>query len=454
MSTPEYKKNHPADPATELIGDHQDEMKIKVKRAQLKVIKGPDKGLTQTIPLHGLIVGKGPSASFVLTDPAVSSEHFRLTPTDQGFHIQDLRSSNGTWLQKNCLVDAYIGNKTKIEIGYSTLRLELIGGHEEYPLSRNSGFGEMIGQSVAMRQVFAMLERAAMSDSTLLVEGESGTGKELAAENVHAFSERKDQPLVIVDCGSIQPNLVESHLFGHLKGSFTGATSNHIGAFEAAQGGTVFLDEIGELDTSLQPKLLRVLEKRQVQRLGETSYRPVDVRVIAATNRDLESEVETGQFRQDLFYRLSVLRVHLPPLRDRADDISNLANAIIQQLSPDSDPHEILSDEVVGLLRGHNWPGNVRELRNVIERLLVFPEWPAQAIKPSKNQKNTASGGQAIPLNLPFHDARALVVDQFEKEYLLAILEACKGIVAHAAKRANIPRQTFHRLLKKHGITK
>lgn len=451
MSNTEYKKLQ-ADPVTELISPGQAGSRIKVKRAQLKVIKGPDKGLEELIPLHGLTVGKGPSCNFVLTDPAVSAEHFRLVPTEKGFHIQDLGSSNGTWLQKYCVGSAYIANRTKIDVGYSTLRLDVLDGHEEYSLSRSSNFGDMIGQSVAMRQVFALLEQAATSDATLLLEGETGTGKDLAAETVHFFSARREKPFVVVDCGNLQSNLVESQLFGHVKGAFTGATTDRKGAFEAAQGGTVFLDEIGELDPPLQPKLLRVLETRQVQRIGETVYRPVDVRLIAATNRHLESEMNLGRFRNDLFYRIAVLQVHIPPLRDRPGDIALIAAAIMQHMDQNIDPEDILSDDVLKMFVSHHWPGNVRELRNVIERLLLFPEWPECAIATDSEQYRSSSA--AAPLDLPYLKAKNLVVERFEEQYLRALLKACDGMVIRAAEKAKISRQSLHYLMRKHGILK
>lgn len=443
---------HPQERATEVIGKAETGMKLKVMRARLKVVKGPDKGQEKSVPLHGLLVGKGPTCNFVLHDPAVSSEHFRLVPTERGFLVEDLGSSNGTWVEKVRLGAGLISNKEKVSVGYTALRLEVLGEYEEHPLSLNSSFGEMIGPSVAMRQAFAILERAADSEATLLLEGETGTGKDLAAENVHALSSRETKPFVVVDCSGMQPDLIESHLFGHVKGAFTGAESNHMGAFEAAQGGTIFLDEIGELSPALQPKLLRVLEKRQVQRIGETNYRPVDVRLIAATNRHLDAEMESGRFREDLFYRLSVLRVSLPALRDRRDDIPLLASAMVRRLDPNMKPSELLSENVLKMLTHHDWPGNVRELRNVIERLLLFPEWPERVIDPSVEEEHSASVGD--PNELPFLEARDLVLDRFERNYVISNLKACDGMVSKAAKRAKTTRQTFHRLMNKHGIYK
>jgi transcriptional regulator with PAS, ATPase and Fis domain len=448
MSKPHYE--HHVEPVTDLIGEPSTGLKLRIKGAKLRVASGPDQGLEKWLPSHGLTVGKSTSCNFLLTDQAVSAEHFRIIPTGKGFHLQDLSSRNGTWLHGARLGEVYLSADTSIEIGYSRLCFELTSGHQEYAISNQTSFGSMVGQSLAMRQAFSLLERAATSDATVLIEGESGTGKDLAAESVHNLSARRAGPFVPVDCGALNAEMVESQLFGHRAGAFTGAVSDRIGAFEAAEGGTLFLDEIGELSPALQPKLLRVLEHRQVRRLGETAFRPVNVRFIAATNRDLESEVSRGRFREDLFFRLSVLRVHLLPLRNREEDIAPLASMFIQKLRPNANPKEILTDDVLRMLNSHSWPGNNRELRNVIERLLVFPEWPEKAIDPTDDRRN--EGCIRVPFSLPFSEAKDLVNDQFEQEYLDKLLIECGGVVVEALKKGNIPRQTFYRLLRAHRL--
>ncbi|MCU0663992.1 MAG: sigma 54-interacting transcriptional regulator [Myxococcota bacterium] len=442
------------EPVTRIISTEQAVSSLQMRRARLKVVKGPDKGLEKPLPPHGFVVGTSPTCNFMLTDTAVSQAHLELLPGQQGFRLRDLDSRNGTWARGLRVTDVLVEHKELIEVGYTTLRLIVDSGHEEFPLSNATTFGPMLGRSLSMRQVFALLERAATSDATLLLEGESGTGKDLAAETVHALSPRTEGPFVVVDCGSMQATLVESQLFGHRKGAFTGAMTDHTGAFEAADGGTVFLDEIGELDSALQPKLLRVLEKRQVQRLGENSYRPVDVRVIAATNRDLESELRAGRFRQDLFYRLSVLRVHMPALRERRDDIPELARHMAAALRPGVAPEQVLGKDVLELLGSHPWPGNVRELRNVIERMLIFPEWPEAALGRGRfdMQSPAAASSYTVSLDIPFHEARRIATEVFEKAYLEAALDAASGVVAQAARQVDLPRQTFHRLLAKHKI--
>jgi len=245
--------------------------------------------------------------------------------------------------------------------------------------------------------------------------------------------------------------LVESELFGHAKGAFTGANAERPGVFESGSGGTVFLDEIGELSPALQLALLRLLEKRQVRRLGENRYRSVDVRLVAATNRDLAVDVESGRFRQDLFYRLSVVKVRMPPLRARGEDIGLLARSLVQKLRADLNPAEVISDHVLAMLANHDWPGNVRELRNVVERLLLFPESsPTQLTQQSPKGAQTLTGDL---MRLPFHQARALLNERFEKLYLSELLAEAKGVVALAAEKAQIPRQSFYRLMTKHKLS-
>jgi DNA-binding NtrC family response regulator len=420
-----------------------------VRKARLKVVKGPDKGLQRDLSAHGLVVGTAADCDLVLTDPAVSRRQFELLPQEAGFRLRDLQSKNGTLVGGHRVGELTLADSEDIAVGTSRLRLQVLQGHDEYPLSASSAFGPLLGRSVAMRQVFAVLERAAQNDATVLLEGESGTGKDLAAETLHRYSARRDGPFAVVDCGAVQSTLVESELFGHAKGAFTGAHQSRPGAFEAADKGTLFLDEIGELDPALQPKLLRLLERRELKRLGENHYRSVDVRVIAATNRDLTSEVAAGRFREDLFYRLSVLRLRIPPLRERREDIGLLARSFVQKLRPELDPTEVVSSQVLTLLMSHDWPGNVRELRNVVERLLLFPDRPDAALGGLAAE---ASAPEPDLMQLPFHEARQQWTERFERQYLVAMLDAHRGVIAQAARAAGIPRQTFHRLLGKHRL--
>jgi two-component system, NtrC family, response regulator GlrR len=308
-------------------------------------------------------------------------------------------------------------------------------------------FGDMVGESVAIRNVFAMLERAAATSATVVLEGETGVGKTLAARSIHAESSRAAGPFVIVDCAAVPPTLLESELFGHERGAFTGAEAHRVGAFEAAHRGTLFLDEIGELPVALQSKLLGVLENRELRRLGSGEPRKVDVRVIAATGRDLRAEVGAGRFRADLYYRLAVVRIVQPPLRERRADIPGLAAAMLRALGArDERIRALLTPPFCEQLARAPWPGNLRELRNYLERCLVFdaPQ-PFEAPCAAPDDTYTA---------LPYALARERALRAFERRYLVSLLEAHDGKVSAAAAGAGIDRTHFYRLLRRHGITR
>jgi DNA-binding NtrC family response regulator len=299
-----------------------------------------------------------------------------------------------------------------------------------------------------MRACFALLERASARDVTVLLEGETGTGKSQAAQAIHNASARRDKPFIVVDCGAIPSNLLESELFGHEKGAFTGALVRRAGAFEEAHGGTVFLDEIGELPAELQPKLLRVLETREIRRVGSNTYQPVDIRLIAATHRDLRAEVNAGRFRSDLFFRLAVLRIVQPSLRQRPEDLPLLVEQILASLGADPERTGALrTPEFIARLQHAAWPGNVRELRNYLERCLVFED--ALAIS---EEEARPGGSLEVDPTQPYADQRRRVVDDFERRYLRALLEKHQGKVAQAAVTAGVDRVHLYRLLRRHGI--
>jgi DNA-binding NtrC family response regulator len=280
----------------------------------------------------------------------------------------------------------------------------------------------------------------------VLIEGETGTGKEGAARGIHEASARHKQPFVVVDCSAIPANLLESELFGHERGAFTGAVTQRIGAFEEAHGGTVFLDEIGELPADLQPKLLRVLERHEIRRIGGNVHRPVDVRVIAATNRNLRAEVNAGRFRSDVYFRLAVVRVPIPPLRDHLEDLAILLERTLRSLkAPPSAMAELLSDRFIATLRRANWPGNVRELRNYLERCLVF-----NAPQPIGDDAIPTSAG--ADWSLPYEDARARLLNDFEVRYVEKALAAANGRVGLAAKTTGLSRVYLYKLIHKHGL--
>ncbi len=420
-----------------------------LRPSKLEVTEGPDAGKSVQVTHQGLTVGTDPRCQLVLTDAAISARHFEVTTTEHGRVLRDLGSTNGTVVDGARVVEIYLREQAEICAGESTLRFEVVGEEVRIPLTNRTNFGQLLGHSVSMREAFAILERASKADATVLVVGESGTGKELAARGLHENSSRKDGPYVVLDCGAMAPTLLESQLFGHARGAFTGAVDARIGVFEEADGGTLVLDEIGELPLALQPKLLRALEARTIQRIGENRPRNVDARFIACTNRNLEQEVRAGNFRQDLFYRLSVVSVRLPPLRERKEEIVRLVKHFLTQLRV-QDPPE-LTPSLVDLLMSYHWPGNVRELRNFVERMVVLRD-----MDPSTGLRVASSSGPeptpAPDIQLPFHEAKQRWIDQLESAYLKRLLEAHGGNISEAARAAGLSRQSCYRLMEKHGI--
>jgi two-component system response regulator GlrR len=383
----------------------------------------------------------------VIDDRTVSRFHCEIAAGENGVRVEDSGSKNGTTLDGVRIESGYLREGSIITLGNASVRVSFEGGAVSIPLSRAERFGELVGTSAAMRSLFAMLERSAESDATVLLEGETGTGKEAAAQAIHDEGKRRDAPFLVVDCGAIPENLLESELFGHERGSFTGATERRVGAFEAAHGGTVFLDEIGELPPSLQPKLLRVLEDRTIRRLGSTDRITVDVRVIAATNRRLRQEVNEGRFRPDLFFRLAVLRVELPSIRERIGDLPLLARTLLERLgAPDDERKKLLSDAFLARLSHAAWPGNVRELRNYLERCLVMRE--AMPLAPSID----AARSVEIDASLSYAEARRRALAEFERAYLPALVTAHGGNVSQAARASGIDRVYLHRMLRRHGL--
>jgi DNA-binding NtrC family response regulator len=388
-----------------------------------------------------MAIGSHASNELVIDDPAVSRFHCEIRVDARGARIRDLDSSNGTIVDGVLLCDGYLRDGSTIEIGRSALRFELEQTQHARVLSEAPRFGALVGASVAMRSAFALLERAAATDITVLLEGESGTGKEAAAEAIHAASTRASAPFIVVDCSAIPRNLLESELFGHERGAFTGADARRIGAFEEAHRGTIFLDEIGELPIELQPKLLRALEQREVRRLGQNTHQRVDIRLIAATNRDLRAEVNAGRFRSDLYFRLAVVKVALPPLRTRPEDLPGLVAHLLDRLGATPAAKEALSaPEFLAILRHAPWPGNVRELRNYLERCLVFQQ-------PMPLAEKTAR-----PAPLTYEEAREQAVADFERRFAAELLLQHGGKVAQAAAAARMNRTYLYRILSRYNM--
>jgi DNA-binding NtrC family response regulator len=431
-----------------------------VRRFKLSVAEGKHAGSTWESTGDTCAIGSHTLNDLVLEDPTVSRFHCEIRMEPDGALITDLRSRNGTVVDGLRVREAYLRGGSILRLGRAVVRFDFADEDNRLAISQETCFGNLVGASPAMRAVFALLERAAPSNATVLLEGETGTGKGATAESIHKMSPRKDGPFVTIDCSAIPANLLESELFGHEKGAFTGADARRIGAFEEASGGTIFLDEIGELPADLQPKLLRVLESKEIRRVGANTHRSVDVRLIAATNRDLRSEVNAGRFRSDLYFRLAVVKIPLPPLRQRPGDIPVLVEQLLRTLGADEDAARPLSmPEFVAGLQRHPWPGNVRELRNYIERCLVFrePQPFGEGVhdpSPAAAHAGGGGGGTTVDASLPFAEARRRASDEFEKAYLVDLLARHGGKVAAAAQAAQIDRVYLYRLLRKHGLGK
>jgi two-component system response regulator GlrR len=418
---------------------------LSVSRFTLAVIEGPDAGTTVTSEAQRLVIGTDESTGLVLHDPAVSRIHCELVARPDRVTLRDLGSKNGTTVDGVAIELAPLAPNAVLGIGRSRIRFTLVGHGLPLPVSARTAFGIVVGISPATRHVFALLERAAASDASVLLEGETGTGKEAAAESIHRESARRDGPFLVLDCGAVPRELLESELFGHEKGAFTGATSARVGIFEAASGGSILLDEIGELPLELQPKLLGVLERREVRRVGGSTTIPIDVRVLAATNRNLAAEVNAQRFRADLFYRLAVLEIHIPALRDRPDDLASLVEHLAARLGR-AMPAWMRQPRFLDELRQHHWPGNVRELRNYLERCIAF----GQAVPTTKPPR--PADLPPVDLGVPLKLARDAWVGPFERRYLEEMLRKHGGNVSAAARGAGMDRLTFYRLLWRHGL--
>jgi transcriptional regulator with PAS, ATPase and Fis domain len=376
--------------------------------------------------------------------------HCELTVSASAVTLRDLDSTNGTWIDDVRVHEVEVPVGTVIRVGRSAFRIEAGEGSSVMALSEASEFGELVGSSLEMRSVYAVLERAAPTDTTLLLQGETGTGKDVAARSVHRASRRAAGPFVPLDCGAIPENLIESELFGHVRGAFTGAVATRIGSFEEANGGTLFLDEIGEMPLAMQPKLLRAIESRTVRKVGAPTATPVDVRIIAATNRSLARCVNEGTFREDLYYRLAVVEVNLPPLRARREDIPLLARKFLEQLAPGSAPP--LGDDFLEMLKRRAWPGNVRELRNFLERSVTLGQLPSRGGVAAAPGALPPGIERVVPLHLPLKEAREAWMQAFESIYVRSMLDRTKGNLSRAAELAGVSRRFLQRLIARLGL--
>ena len=455
----------PTEVATRAIGREQPS-----QSPTLLVISGQARGNRATV--SGLLrIGKAPDNDLVLPDASVSRYHCEIEPGAQGMIVRDLGSTNHTRIGRSKIQTATLEPGATLTVGDVELQLQAEVNRVQVLPSQASQFGHAVGPSLAMRQVFGLLERIAPSDATVLLEGETGTGKDVLGRSIHEHSARKGEPFVVVDCGAVSYNLIESEFFGHEKGSFTGATERREGRFELANGGTLLLDEISEITPRLQAKLLRVLQEQEFERVGGTKTIKVDVRVLATTNRDLKKAVAQGDFREDLYYRLHVFPLHVPPLRERVNDIPRLANHFLQRLAR---RHGLeipgFSQAAMDRMLQHPWPGNVRELQNMVERAVIMTESgtpvqssalalpvPGAAVLAAGPLEDLAVEGPsfAAPAPAPFIEPRPTALrplEEVEKEHILRVLEAMKGNRTQAAGVLQISIRTLRNKLNEYRI--
>lgn len=452
---------------------------LHLHKLHLLINPGSDDNRELQLDQRRFTIGSKEDNEVTLDDDTVSRRHCRIAHQDDSYVVEDLGSTNGTFINGVRIQKAFLEPGSILAVGNSRIEFNPVDEEVSIEPSSDEQFGGIVGKSVEMREIFGILERIAPTDATVVIEGETGTGKEIVAQTIHERSPRSDEPFVVFDCGAVPESLVESELFGHEKGSFTGAVMSREGLFEMAEGGTIFLDELGELSPDLQPKLLRVLEQREIRRVGSNKPIPIDVRVVAATNRNLEEEVEAGRFREDLFYRLSVVRLVLPPLRDRTEDIPLLVPHFLEtrDFNRDTEGDQKLSsiaDDALAALSDYRWPGNVRELVNVIERACSFSSSDTLELEdlPEYISGIEGSGVMASPpghvddeqlqwtnvprkaklREKPFKEAKDEWISAFERDYLTELLIRHDGNISQAAREADIDRKHFRTLMKKHDI--
>jgi two-component system, NtrC family, response regulator HydG len=423
-----------------------------VTKYLLSVTEGPDAGTSFPINDENseprMLLGQSPACAVRLSDPHVSRRHAALEVDGRGLRFTDLGSTNGSWVNGVMVLDAILRSGDRVQVGGTVLQVH-VGDRVSIPLSSGIRFGKVLGISPEMRRLYPLFERLAASDIAVIIEGETGTGKEALAESIHEMSARSAGPFVVFDCTTITPSLIESALFGHERGAFTGAISSQRGLFEEANGGTLFVDEIGDLELSLQAKLLRAIERSEVRRVGGGRWLRTNARIIAATRRDLDREVQEGRFREDLFFRLSVARVELPPLRRRQGDIAMLGTEFWGEMGGDP---AALTAEFMARLQAYHWPGNVRELRNSIAQRLALGDLAEPPFAAATEAQPQAAMGaspapdfmtQVLEASQPLALARQRVIEEFEKRYVERVLGQHGGHVGRAAQASGIGRRYF-----------
>ncbi len=418
---------------------------------QALVLSGSHKGASKVVGGR-LTIGKAADNDLVLSDDTVSRHHCEIVRAPDGLHVRDLDSTNGTKIDGTRIREAMVQPGSVLKVGEVEIQFKPTAQRIELLPSDKTNFGPAIGQSLAMRTIFGILERIAPTDATVLLEGETGTGKDVLARAIWAGSTRGGKPFLVVDCGAVTYSLIESELFGHERGAFTGAVATRQGAFELADGGTVFLDEIGELPLDVQPKLLRVLETREFRRVGGNRTLSTNVRVIAATKRDLQREVAAGKFREDLYFRLAVVPVTVPPLRARRDDIP----ALVEHMLRSAGGGDLsIPPEITQSLAAHDWPGNVRELRNVLERAIYMAQATGSrelGVVTLPTVSAAAEGAFHFEPEKSYRETRAKFDAEFERRYVKWLLGRHNGNVSAAAREAKMDRKHLHDMAKKHGL--
>jgi transcriptional regulator with GAF, ATPase, and Fis domain len=426
-----------------------------------------------------VLLGSSSSSGIVIQDPTVSRLHAELEVRKDGLWIRDLGSRNGTFVEGLRIAGCLVPDRARIKLGMVTLVVDYNVDHpREIELWDATTFGNLVGQSIVMRELFATMSRLSSSDAPVVIQGETGTGKELVARAIHDTSARKEKPFVVVDCAALPDSLLDSELFGHAKGAFTGALGDRAGAIESADGGTVFLDEIGELPLAMQPKLLRALEQKTVRRVGESHHRKVDVRFVSATHRDLLRMVNAREFREDLYFRLCVIPIDVAPLRERQEDIELLVDNFLSLAGAKTR----FSPQVMRELVNRPWRGNVRELRNFVERARALGPEEALGIMgggsvtrrgklpslvgdgPDDPPASLGAELEGLPPSAPsasgtvqtemfqrtYRDFREAWIESGEREYVRDLLARHNRNVAAAAKDANVDRTHLYRLIRKH----
>lgn len=463
-----------------------------VLKVTVEVTRGSDASMVKTFEKGVIRIGADPLVDVVLTDPTVSRAHAEVRVKSDGsaFELVDMDSTNGTYVDGSRVALVELPAGAEFQVGRTKMRVSVATEQVKIAVTDRTRYGSIIGQSQALREIFSILDRVAPSELSIVIEGETGSGKELIAAAIHEHSARANKPFVVFDCSAFPATLLESELFGHEKGAFSGATNRHRGVFERADGGTIFFDELGEMDIEFQAKFLRVLETGDVRRVGGESTFHVDVRVVAATNRNLEELVAERKFRQDLFYRLAKVRFNLPPLRSRPEDIPLLAEHFLIQLAGEHNARPLMTEDALRTLQAYPWPGNIRQLRNVVEKAVAMctggvitadylrselkvapsaqlsPSEPVPLSAPHRVAPTAPAApelvGNRVHLTavvegadgefLPFRDAKDALIEDFEKVYLERLLQINKQNISRAARQAQIDRRHLYRLLKKHGL--